>query len=147
MWFPLVDRMKKRLNGWYLSKEGRLTLIKVLLVSIPIHYLSILVMPKSICTSLEKIQRDFLGRKGEKRRGMHLVFWERVCTSKEEWGVGLRCLESINKALLCKWLWRFGHELRSLWRQVVAIKFGIVVGWDSLASRGPCGRSPWRGIV
>lgn len=54
--------MKKWLNGWksrYLSKGGRLTLIKASLVSIPIHFLCILVLLKSIGTVLEQIQRDW----------------------------------------------------------------------------------------
>lgn len=63
VWYPLVDRMKKLLNGWKaknLSKGGRLTLIKASLASILIHYLFVLVLPKTICTSLEKIMRNFL---------------------------------------------------------------------------------------
>lgn len=67
VWIPLVYRIKKRLNGWKarcLSKGGRLTLIKASLACIPIHYLSLLVLPKSVCSELEKIQRDFLWKRG-----------------------------------------------------------------------------------
>lgn len=68
--------MKKRLNGWKvrcLSKGGKLTLIKASLASIPIHYLSLLVLPTIVGFALKKIQRDFLWRKGEDGRGIHLV--------------------------------------------------------------------------
>lgn len=109
--------MKKKLSGWkvwYLSNGGRLTLIKTSIASIPIHFLSVLVIPKSIGNSLEKIQRDFLRRKGDDGRGMHLVSWERVCNPKDRGGAGLRRLEYMNKALLCKWMWRFGNEPSSL---------------------------------
>lgn len=61
------------LEGYVSIKRRKATLIKVTLVSIPVHYLSTLVLPKSICTSLEKIQRDFLWRKGEDGGGLHLV--------------------------------------------------------------------------
>lgn len=45
---------------------------------------------------------------------MHLVAWDRICSSKEKGGASLRGLEAMNKALLCKWLWRFGNEEGSL---------------------------------
>lgn len=41
---------------------------------------------------------------------------------------GICNLQVMNRALLCKWLWRFGHE-ESLWHQVVAVKFHIEDGW------------------
>lgn len=128
-------------------RRGSLTLIKASLVSIPIHYLSLLVLPITVCSVLEKIQRDFLWRKGEDGKGIHLVSWERVCAPKEGGGVETRCLKAMNKALLCKWLWRFEKEPECLWRQVVAAKFGEVDGWNPSIQRGSCGCSPWRGIM
>ena len=38
--------------------------------------------------------------------------------------LGIRKLTTFNKALLGKWLWRFGIEKNKLWRRVVALKFG-----------------------
>lgn len=57
-----IDRMRKRLNGWKArySKGGKLTLIKASLASIPIHFLSLLLIPSSVCKEIERIQRDFL---------------------------------------------------------------------------------------
>jgi len=40
----------------------------------------------------------------------------------------LRKIMLFNKALLGKWLWRFGHEENSLWRQVIVMKYGILRG-------------------
>ena len=39
-------------------------------------------------------------------------------------GLGIRKITTFNKALLGKWLWRFGVEETHLWRRVVALKFG-----------------------
>lgn len=36
--------------------------------------------------------------------------WDRVSTPKHKGGTGLRRREVMNKALMCKWLWRFRME-------------------------------------
>lgn len=62
VWNLVNERTQKRPNGWksrFLSKDGKLTLAKVSLVSIPIQFLSLFVVPVSVCLTLERIQRDF----------------------------------------------------------------------------------------
>jgi hypothetical protein len=61
MWNPIVEKMEKRLAGWkriYLSKGGRLTLIKSTLSSLPTYFLSLFPLPSSIAKRMEKIQRE-----------------------------------------------------------------------------------------
>jgi hypothetical protein len=61
--------------------------------------------------------------------------------------LGLKNLILFNKALLGKWLWRFGNEQDSLWRQVIVSKYGFQrEGWCSEEARGPYGVSLWRNI-
>ena len=55
---------------------------------------------------------------------LHLVGWDKVCAPLKNSGLGVRKLTTFNKALLGKWLWRFGNEETRLWRSVVALKFG-----------------------
>ena len=40
--------------------------------------------------------------------------------------MGVRDLSILNKALLCKWIWRFANEKNALWRNVICWKFGEV---------------------
>ncbi|RVW54481.1 Transposon TX1 uncharacterized 149 kDa protein [Vitis vinifera] len=39
-------------------------------------------------------------------------------------GLGVRRLSTLNRALLCKWNWRFVNERENLWRHVISRKFG-----------------------
>ena len=51
VWNPILERMEKKLSGWkhlYLSKEGRLTLLKSTLSSLPTYFLSSFVIPVAV---------------------------------------------------------------------------------------------------
>uniref|UniRef100_A0A2N9HXJ9 Reverse transcriptase domain-containing protein n=1 Tax=Fagus sylvatica TaxID=28930 RepID=A0A2N9HXJ9_FAGSY len=123
IWAGVVERMEKRLAGWkrlYLSKGGRVTLIKSTLSSIPTYYLSLFPIPMSIARRIEKLQRDFLWGGLEDEQKLHLVNWHQVCTPLHSGGLGIRNMAIFNKALLGKWLWRYSREPESLWR----------AGWD-----------------
>ena len=63
IWNPIIKKMERRLAGWqrlYLSKGGRLTLLKSTLSSLPTYYLSLFTIPVSVAKRLEKLQRTFL---------------------------------------------------------------------------------------
>ena len=58
IWNPIIERMEKKLAGWkqlYLSKGGRLTLLKGTLLSLPTYYLSLFTIPQHVVDRLEKI--------------------------------------------------------------------------------------------
>ncbi|XP_016168583.1 uncharacterized protein LOC107611138 [Arachis ipaensis] len=54
-WKPVIDKMEDKLSLWkakYLNKAGKLVLIKFVLNSLPVYYLSLYKMPKEV---VEKI--------------------------------------------------------------------------------------------
>ena len=57
----------------YISKGGRLSFIRSTLSNMPIYYMSILCMPRSVRLRLEQIQRDFLWGGGALKRKTHLI--------------------------------------------------------------------------
>ena len=150
VWESIEERFRKRLSSWkrqYISKGGRLTLIRSTLSSLPIYFLSLFRMPKSVCARLEKIQKDFLWGGGNLDRKPHLVNWKTVCLEKSRGGLGVRGLSVMNQALLCKWCWRFANERDSLWRMVISAKFGEEAGgWYSRDIRGGYGTGLWKDI-
>ena len=63
IWNPILEKMEKKLSGWkrlYLSKGGRLTLLKSTLSSLPMYFLSLFTIPKAVAARMERIQRNFL---------------------------------------------------------------------------------------
>ena len=58
-----MEKFERRLVGWkklYLSKGGRLSLIKSFLSSLLTYFLSLFTIPTSMANKIEKLRRDFL---------------------------------------------------------------------------------------
>ena len=73
--------------------------------------------------------------------------WDIVCSPINHGGLGVRKIAVFNKALLGKWLWRFGLEESRLWRRVIASKYGVNSGgWTTKSIRGSHGCGLWRSI-
>ena len=63
IWNPILEKMERRLAGWkrlYLSKGGRVTLIKSTLSNLPTYFLSLFPIPASVANRIETLQRNFL---------------------------------------------------------------------------------------
>ncbi|KAL4367510.1 hypothetical protein GQ457_05G003450 [Hibiscus cannabinus] len=125
LWQPVVEIFKKKLTGWkskMLSFGGRITLVKSVLSSLPVYYSSIFPMPSSISSLLAQLTARFLWGSIDSK-AIHWVSWESMCLPKACGGLGLCDFKLKNRALLNKWLWRFGVEQDSLWRKVIACKY------------------------
>lgn len=65
----------------------------------------------------------------------------------ERGGLGIRDLRDLNRALLAKWLWRYGKEPNALWRKVIDAKYKAhEFGWFSKEPRGSYGCSVLKDI-
>ncbi|RVW59240.1 LINE-1 reverse transcriptase-like [Vitis vinifera] len=101
MWDGVEEKTRRRLALWkrqYISKGGRVTLIKSTLASMPIYQLSLFRMPKMVARRLEKLQRDFLWG-GEAWKGKFAFeedkLWKKVIMEKfGQEGLGWRTNEA-----------------------------------------------------
>ena len=59
IWNPILEKTVRKLTGWkklYLSKDGRLMLLKSMLLSHPTYYLSLFTIPTYVANKIEKMQ-------------------------------------------------------------------------------------------
>ena len=62
IWNPILEKIERKLAGWmklYLSKGGRMTLLRSTLSSLPTYFLSLFTIPTHVANKIEKLQRDF----------------------------------------------------------------------------------------
>ena len=109
--------------------------------------MSLFHLHKGVKSRLEKIQRDFRWGGGNLERRIHLVSWDAVCLSKEKGGLGIRSLDTLNKALLGKWALRFAVEDNPMWKKVITLKYQSEEGgWFTKEPRGSFGVGLWKDI-
>nr|XP_029145814.1 uncharacterized protein LOC114924701 [Arachis hypogaea] len=146
-WKPIVDKVEEKFSLWkakVLNKAGKLVLIKLVLNSLPVYYLSLYRMPKAVTDKLISLQRRFLWSKEDGRNGMALVRWEVVQAPKKFGGLGVGDAMLRNTALLFKWWWHFSKEDCPLWKKVVCacnnLNPDVLLSSQTLPSKGALGR-------
>ena len=78
-----------RWNKRNISMAGRLTLIKAVLTTLPLFYLSFFKAPKTVINKLSSIQIQFLwGGKLEEKK-IAWVSWTQCCASRDVGGLGI----------------------------------------------------------
>ncbi|XP_057748011.1 uncharacterized protein LOC130967212 [Arachis stenosperma] len=80
-WKPIIDKVEDKLSLWKaksLNKADKLVLIKSVFNSLPVYYLNLYKMPKSVAERLIGLQRRFLWSKEDGNNGIPLVKWKLV---------------------------------------------------------------------
>ncbi|KAL0295882.1 UNVERIFIED_CONTAM: Retrovirus-related Pol polyprotein from type-2 retrotransposable element R2DM, partial [Sesamum calycinum] len=115
---PLIHKVDCRLSGWShlnLSFAGRALLIKSVLSTLHNYWASVFILPKGIIKLLESKLRKFLWQ-GSTGKGYAKVAWDLICKPKEEGGLDFRSIETVNRALMLKHLWRLvKNDGSSIW--------------------------------
>ncbi|GJY47125.1 RNA-directed DNA polymerase, eukaryota [Tanacetum coccineum] len=107
-WDDMVAKVSSRLSKWKLKTLllcGRLTLIKLVLTSIPLYHMSIFKVPSGVLKLLESIRRNFFNGVDGSEIKMAWISWNKVLDSKKYDGLGVSSFYALNLALLFKWVW------------------------------------------
>ncbi|GJX40419.1 RNA-directed DNA polymerase, eukaryota, reverse transcriptase zinc-binding domain protein, partial [Tanacetum coccineum] len=145
-WKPMVDKFNKKLSCWkakLLSIGGRLTLLKSVMGSLAIYYMSIYKVPATVLKLLESLRARFFWGADLGERKLHWIAWNRVLSSRDSGGLGVGSLAAFNKALLFKWKWRLRDNPNALWVRLVTSIHGE--GGTRSSSRYGA-MSPWVNI-
>uniref|UniRef100_A0A2N9IZP5 C2H2-type domain-containing protein n=1 Tax=Fagus sylvatica TaxID=28930 RepID=A0A2N9IZP5_FAGSY len=157
----VVEKVQAKLSSWkakLLSPAGRVILVQSVTSAIPAYYMQNVALPTRVCSTLDKLNRDFLWGSTEESKKMHMVSWGKICRPRDLGGLGLYSTKARNIALLAKLNWRAMEDPNSLWAKTLIAKpfrslqsivlmvhygweIGILVGVGSSNWKGPFG--PW----
>ena len=100
--------MTVRIYNWTskaLTFAGRLQLIQSVLFNIQVHWSLVFILPKKILKQVDRILRNFLWTGPDLSHRGAKVAWENITYPKSEGGLGIKKLESWNKACILKNIW------------------------------------------
>ncbi|GKB52675.1 RNA-directed DNA polymerase, eukaryota [Tanacetum coccineum] len=122
VWDDIIRKLNSRLSKWKvksLSIGGRLMLLKSVLGSTPIYWMSLYKVPKSVLASMEAIRRKFFNGAQDNEKAKH---WDLSSVSSSSWNAivrEVRVLKSRGVDLLSHCKKRVGNGMRtSFWCDV-----------------------------
>lgn len=149
-WDPVTKKLEKRLAIWQcklLSHAGRAQLIRTVLNSLPMHYLSIFKIPDSVARKIIKLQRNFFWGVKNESKGVHPIKWNELEAPISFGGLGLGNLKIKNLGLLFKWWWKFLLEDEQLWKKVVKSTHDIKTNIPSKTVFARVKSGPFRDLI
>ncbi|KAM6547870.1 hypothetical protein CsatB_019546 [Cannabis sativa] len=139
----LAERMTARIKTWSsrnLSFAGRITLINSVLIAIQAYWSQIMILPKKVLRSIEAICRAFLWKGNSMFQGAGSVAWHSICQPKAGGGLGIKDLETWNKAAISKYVWAISNKQESLWLKWVHSVYIKSQSWETYS---PSIHSSW----
>eukprot|EP00253_Pinus_taeda_P015594 PITA_15594 len=124
-WNWLTAKLETRISHWsykWLSRAGRLTLIKSVLLAIPVYWAALTWVPKGTLEKIRRICSRFLWVGSKENVVLPWVAWEKVARPKDWGGWGIKSLPDFSLSLAAKSGWRL-IKLENLWTRVIKRKY------------------------
>lgn len=90
-----------------LLNATKVLLIQTTLMSLPMHVMQVVEVPRKVVDEFKKMSRRFLWGDTEGVRRMHMMKWERICILKSEGGLSISNLQQVNTTFSAKLGWRW----------------------------------------
>lgn len=132
---PLIQKIENRLPKWkaaMLSLGGRLTLVNAVMSAIPIYMMQTFMLPKWVVKRIDQVRRKFLwsGNKQHDKRYMSLIAWEIVIKPRSLGGLGVMNMDTMNKALMGKIMYKWLQINRPSWMSIVQLNHQVTRPWE-----------------
>ena len=84
--------------------------------------LSFFEVPREVLKRLDFYRSRFYWQSDSHKRKYRLAKWSLMCTPKEQGGLGIQNLDTKNKSLLGKWLFKLLNE-EGVWQSLLTRKY------------------------
>ncbi|XP_042974746.1 uncharacterized protein LOC122306383 [Carya illinoinensis] len=122
----IKDRVWLKISNWknqFRMPVGKEILLKAVIQAILTYHMSVFLLPKRLCMELAGLMSKFWWGHKENDKKIKWMSWGKMGVSKFNGGLGFRELESFNKALLAKQVWRILINPSSIVARVLKDKY------------------------
>ena len=123
-----------------LNHAGRLTYIQSVLSSIPIYYMSMVLFSKSFLQKITTIIRKFWWtgiQEDNPTNPIPFRSWNDICQSKDNGGLGIKDLETVNKSLIIQAAYNIATEKSPILTSVLKSKYFSNKSFWTANNKGP----------
>eukprot|EP00253_Pinus_taeda_P019452 PITA_19452 len=124
-WTWILAKIESKLKHWsfrWLSRAGRLVLIKSVLMAVPVFWASLTWVPKGVLSQIDKVCSRFLWAGSKSEKVTPWIAWDKVARPKEWGGWGIKNLQCFSQSLAAKLAWRL-ISFDNLWTTVTKRKY------------------------
>jgi hypothetical protein len=124
-WLWLEKQFEKRIMSWnhkWLTLGGRFILVKSVLESISVYWMSLAKIPKCVLNNIRRIIFSFLWSGKKEKECMHLTRWKKIGKPKKDGGWGIKNIYIFGQALSVKSLW-ICLMLPCIWHEIILRKY------------------------
>eukprot|EP00253_Pinus_taeda_P004035 PITA_04035 len=152
-WTWLIAKLEKRLTRWsyrYISRAGRLNLIKSVLEATPVFWMALAWIPRHTLAQLQQICNRYLWAGSQDKRIFTWIGWQKIAIPKKWGGWGLKDLPLFAQALAAKMSWALLTS-QNLWTRLSYHKYIWpldTMDWIRLPTWNRTGASSfWKAVI
>lgn len=145
----IVDKIRQRaqsLSTRFLSKAGKLTMLKSVLTAQPTYPMSCFLLPVSLCKRIQSVLTRFWWDGPQGKKKMCWVSWDKLTQPKSSGGLGFRDIQLFNQAFLAKIAWRLITAPNCLLLRILMGKYCHNQCFLKVPASSSCFHG-WRGIL